>query len=287
MSDLYPQKIVQFRSQDASYSNDTWTFTLPEAIVATEQEEIAIEVINASIPYSFYGVNYANKYLNVTESEEDGSNPVSYLLTLTEGNYNAIQFLSLFQSAINSRSLVVGKSYVYSTSYDKFTNKATITLTSSNARSDFLFGSGADSNFDCEFLLGFHGGLDRTVTSSASLTSNSTMNMSPYEAVYIHSPNLGIVNSYETKTKNLSTILIKIPITSLPFSFIQWENTQNLRYKSTRNVIGTISFTLKDLDGDDIDIQNNNWYLSIKFLLLPKSDVFRVSRPDDMVPIEF
>lgn len=284
--DLFPQKIIHFRSQDATYLDGVWSFTLTEAIAVGENEEIGIEVINCSIPYSFYNINYANKYLDVIESEADGSNPVAYTITLTEGNYNAIQFLTLFQSAINIGSSTSGKSFTYNITYDRYTNKATFNITTSNAKTQFLFSSGANQRFDCEFLLGFFGG-DVSFTNSSPITSNSTMNMSPYEAVYIHSPNMGIVNSYDTKNKNLSTILIKIPVNNVPFSFIQFENTINLRYKSTRNTIGTITLALKDGDGDDIDIQNNNWYISLKFLILPKENVFRVSRPDDMVPIEF
>jgi hypothetical protein len=280
------QRVVHIRSLDSnSYTNGTWSFILPEAISVNQDEEIRVSVINASIPYSFYNVNYANKYLDVRESDANGSNAVNYTLTLTEGNYNAIQFLSLFQSAINSRSASVGKSFTYVITYDKFTNKGTFSLSSLNAKSVFLFSSGSNQRFDCEYLLGFSGG-DKTLTSSSPLTSNATINMSPYEAIYINS-NLGIVNNYYTKTSNLSPILLKVPITSLPFSYIQWENRSGdlLTYRSSRQVISTIEIQIKDADGDDIDLQNGTWFLSLKFHSYPRPRNFTVQRPDEMIPV--
>lgn len=280
-----PQRIVHVRSIDCRKIGDTWSVALPEAISVASDEEISIEIINASIPYSFYNVNYSNKYLSIQEEEIGGANPVSWTLTLTEGNYNAITFLSMFETAINSQSISSGKSFVYDVVYNKLTNTATISLTSSNSQSNFLFLTGSQSAFDCQYLLGFTLA-DFQFTTSTPLTSDGSMNMSPYDAIYIYS-NLGIINAYDTKTRNLTNILVKVPITSLPFSYIQWENTQNLSYKSNRTIINELQFQMKDFDGDSIDLRGANWFLSIKFIITRKSGIFQVPRPNEEVPVEF
>ena len=285
MSDVpNPQRILHIRSQDCTKIEGTWSVILPENIAVNSDEEISVEIINASIPYSFYNVNYANKYLSIREEEIGGANPVDWTLTLTEGNYNAITFLSAFQTAINSQSTSLGKGFTYTTTYNKLTNTATIALTSPNSQTNFLFRTGAQERFDCQYLLGFTFE-DFQFTTSSSLTSDASMNMSPYDSVYVYS-NLGIVNAYDTKTRNLTNILVKVPIISLPFSYIQWENTQNLSYKSNRSLINEIQIQMKDFDGDDIDLRNANWYMSIKFIITKKSNVFTVSRPNELVPVE-
>jgi hypothetical protein len=283
---VFQEKILHVRSQDCVYDSVSgiWTTNIPEGIACSIDEYIRIEVINAAIPYSFYNINETNRFLDIRESEEDGSNPVSYTLVLPIGNYNVIQFCSIFQSTINTLSASSGKSFTYTVAYDKFLNKATFVVSSANAKCEFLIASGVNERINAQFLMGFTL-KDFAFTTSTSLTSDATMNMSPYDAVYIYS-NLGITNAYDTKTKNLSNILIKIPITTLPFSYIQYENDQLTTFASYRSTIQSIEFSLKDMDGFDFNLNNGNWFISIKFVIEKKESTFRPTRPDELVELE-
>jgi hypothetical protein len=280
-----PNKIIHIRSIDCLLLNDVYSVSIPEAISVASDEELTIEVLNASIPYSFFNVNFSNKFLSIIEAELNGSNPVSWDLELPEGNYNSITFLSMFQTTINAQSISLGKSYNYSLSYNKTTNTATILLNSANAQTNFLFLTGNIARFDCQLLLGFSLA-DFQFVSNIPLVGDNSMNMSPYDAIYIYS-NLGITNSYDTKSRNLTNILVKIPITSLPFSYIQWENQQFLTYKSTKNTISNLEFRIADYDGDPIQLRGALWFLSIKFTISKKDKVFQVPRPNEQVPVEF
>jgi hypothetical protein len=283
---VFTEKILHVRSQDCVYDSQTgiWTTNIPEGIACSQDEYIRIEVINVAVPYSFYNINETNRYLDIRESEENGANPVSYTISLPIGNYNVIQFCSIFQSTMNTFSASSGKSYTYTVSYDKYLNKATYGVSSANAKCEFLIASGANETINAQYLMGFTLA-DFSFTTSTTLTSDATMNMSPYDAVYIYS-NLGITNAYDTKTKNLSNILIKVPITTLPFSYIQWENQQLLTFASYRTTIQTIEFAVKDMDGFNFNLNNGNWYISIKFVIEKKEDTFRPTRPDELVNVE-
>lgn len=277
-------KIIHIRSLDCLFVNNTYTVNLNEAITALADEEIVIEVLNASIPYSFYNVSKSNKFLSIREEDIGGANPIDYNLELVEGNYNAIQFVSMFQTTINQQSITKGKSFIYQCIYKKLTNNVEITLSSINSQSNFLFKTGILERFDCQFLLGFSFN-DFAFDTNTPLIGDGAVNMSPFDAVYITS-NLGIVNQYDTRNGNLTNILTKIPVNSLPFSYIQFTNIQNLSYKTNRTTIQSLQFELVDYDGDAIDVRFANWFLSIKLSIIKKQNVFVVPRPNEVVLAE-
>lgn len=278
-------KIIHVRSQDCLFLNNEFSVNLSEAISCSLDEEIEVEVLNASIPYSFFNVSETNGFLSIREEELDGSNALDYNLELILGNYNAVQFVSMFQTVINQQSITKGKSFVYICVYKKITNNVEISLISPNSQSNFLFKTGVIEKFDCEFLLGFSN-KDFKFNTNTILLGDGSVNMSPFDAVYIHS-NLGIINSYDTKNGNLTNILIKIPINTLPFSFIQFTNIQNLSYISNRNNIQSLIFQILDSDSDPINLRFANWFLSIKFTIIKKENVFELQRNSELVPVTF
>jgi hypothetical protein len=284
MADTLPNRVVHIRSRDCSFTDGVYTVGLKEPIFCLPNEEIIVELAFASIPYSFFNVevDYNNK-LDIIESELDGSNPVSTTITLDIGNYNAVQLLTALQSNLNTHT---GKGFVYSISYNKNTNQATFSTTSSNAKCQFLFQSGPNLDLDCMELLGFTVG-DYSFDTNTTLKSNSTMNVSPYDAVYMRSSSFGITNNYETKNKGISDILAKIPINTVPFGFITWTNDMRLSYISTKQVIEFMEIRITDLDGNILNLRENPWTISIVFGIRKKPEpTFIPLRPNQDLPIQ-
>lgn len=279
--------ISHIRSQDCykiDGNSDNIVCSLSEAITCSEDEEIFVEVINVSIPFSFYNINFSNKYLNIKETDLNNNNPQFFTIVLEEGNFSATQISQLLKIKLNEAS---PKNFQYDLIYNKYTNKLTFVLNSANAKATFLFSSGQNSRFDCQFVLGFKSDTgDISFQTGQSLTSNSTMNVSSIESIYIHS-NLGITNQYESSSKNISSILMKIPVNNIPFSYIQWENTANIKFISSLQVIQNIELALRDMDKDRIDLNNNDWYISIRFDIHRKSEdrIFRLKR-DQLIDVE-
>jgi hypothetical protein len=246
------------------------TFNLNEAIIAERGKAIKVQVLSASIPYSFYNINYSNKYLNVYVNHTNGLTPHFFTVQLAEGNYNAIEVGSLLQTALDSGDPLGHK---YSIVYNKKTNKYTFNVTSPKAVVSFLFLTGTNQRFDLQYVLGFYKNQDYSFGTGNPLTSDSTANVSPYEAIYIRS-NLVLTNQYDTRTKNLTDILCKIMVNNIPFSFIQYNPTLEEKYMTNLQVISNISFRLTDMDGDLVDLNNNQWFITLRFDVVDLENVF-------------
>ena len=178
------------------------------------------------------------------------------------------------------------KGFTYSISYNKNTNQATFSTTSPNAKCQFLFQTGVNIDLDCMELLGFTLG-DYSFDTNTTLTSNSTMNVSPYDAVYIRSGSFGITNNYETKNKGISDILAKIPINIVPFGFITWVNDMRLSYISTKQVVEFMEIRITDLDGNILNLRGNPWTLSIVFGIRKRpGPIFQPLRPNQDLAIQ-
>jgi hypothetical protein len=278
-------KVIHIRSSDCVYlngTNDNIVFNLTDNVICDPNEVILVQVLNASIPYSFYNVNYSNQFLDV--QEEINGITKNYSVEFEVGNYNIQQYTSLLQTYLNEQSNLNGHGFNYLVSYNKFNNKVSFSLTTANATTKFLFSSGPNHLYSNEFILGFDN-KDYQFNSLASLTSPNVVNMSPYENVLIHS-NLGITNQYETLSKNLSNILLKIPINSSPFSYIQYQDiSQNQKYVSSLTTITALNFWLTDSDNYRINLNNIPWYLTIKFEFIKKENHFTIER-DATIPVE-
>ena len=266
-------KIVHCRSTDMIKINGNTNqvaFALNEAIIADKDQNIYVQVLSASVPYSFYNINFSNKYLNVYTNHTNGLTPNYFTIVLEEGNYNAIQIADVVHTALEAQDPLGHK---YTVTYNKKTNKYTFTLTSPNAVTSFLFLSGANQRFDLQYVLGFYKLQDYTFSTGNPLISDSTANVSPYDAIYCRS-NIVLSNQYDTKSKNITDCLIRIPVNNIPFSFIQYSPTLTERYLTSLNTISVINFTLTDADGDLIDLNNNDWYISLRFDIVKKEDYF-------------
>ena len=266
-------KIVHCRSTDMIKINGNTNqvaFALNEAIIADKDQNIYIQVLSASVPYSFYNINFSNKYLNVYVNHTNGNTPHYFTIQLEEGNYNVLQLADSLKTLLDAQDPLNHK---YTITYNKKTNKFTFSTISPNAVVSFLFLTGANQRFDLQYVLGFYQIKDYTWGSGIPLTSDSTANVSPYDAIYCRS-NLVLSNQYDTKSKNITDCLIRIPVNNIPFSFIQYNPTLMERYLTSLNTISVISFTLTDADGDLIDLNNNDWYISLRFDIIKKEDYF-------------
>lgn len=275
------KKTVHINSRDCEKvqgSTSQISLTLSNAISCAEDEEIFVDLLSVSIPFSFYNINYSNKFLNVRESTSD-----YFTIQLQEGNYNVLQFINQVTTQLNSHS---PNGYTYVLTYNKYTNKITFSTPTIGAQIAFLFSSGVDHIYDMQYLLGFYIVKDYTFSDLTSITSDSTCNMSPLSTIFIHS-NLGIVDSYESNQRNISTIFAKVPINTTPFQFIQYEPTRNIRSLSNLSVIQTIILWLTDENNFLLDLNNNEWYVSIEFTTMKKdtSRIFKLLR-DELLNVE-
>ncbi len=227
-------------------------------ITCEEHEIFEITLLTASIPYSFYAINYSNKYLDVKE-RVNGIDSF-FTIFIEEGNYNSITFLNKVKTELNNMS-PNGIQYVID--YNKVTNKGEFDYNNNIPNINevvFLFQSGANSFFNLQTVMGFYQEIDMILP----MVSTSTMNLNPYANIFIHSPSLGITNSFDSMSKQNTTIIAKIPVNVAPFSNIFYENDLFTKYISGITSIGSIELALRDEFQLPIDMNQNDWFCTMK-----------------------
>ena len=262
--------VVHINSADCEKLNGTNTNHILCRIptLGDTGNNITIQLLTATIPFSFYNINNLFRFLSLRESETaDPTDFVNIDISVPEGNYSITQLQSELQSQLNANT-VKGVNYILS--YNRINNKLTFSTDTVGKTITLLFDTGNVSAVDLQNVLGFNRE-DYSFSISSSLTSVKPCNVSPYSNIYIVAPNLSITSQINSKFGNYSTILNKVPINNVPNSFIYYENDLFVKYRSGLTSISTIELKLTDEDGDLIDINGVNWFCSIKIILTPTS----------------
>jgi hypothetical protein len=144
---------------------------------------VAMKIISAEIPFSYYVVNSSNNTFVLTEDVTG----VAPDIVITPGNYTSSQMITEIDAKLSAASV----SETYTTTYSSSTNKFTITMTTvANATFTLTFGvAGGTTNTDLHWFLGFTSG----VNSSAGLVlvSPNTINLSGPNYLYVNSQKWG------------------------------------------------------------------------------------------------
>lgn len=276
--------VVHINSQDCvKVNNDTnhiiFTLSSPLGDVGYD---IYIQLLTATIPYSFYNINDFYRFLSIREALT--SNPSDFIdidLSIDAGNYNAIQLQSALQTALNNATQ---KGVNYIINYNKITNKYTFSTDTPDRTITFLFSSGNNSGRDLQRILGF-ALQDYSFTTSTSLTSPRPVNVSPYSNIFILAPSLNLTTNVSSKYGNISNILNKVPINNIPYSYIFYENDLFIKYKSGLSKVNQIELVLTDEDFDLVPIQNIDWFCSLKITLVPKEKGMLLDMLNDLLPV--
>jgi hypothetical protein len=278
-------KIIHIRSQDCilpdeSGFNSNITFTLNEAITCKQTETILVRPLSTTIPFSWYNVNYANSWIDWQETDASG-NTSAHSYQVPVGNYNILQVSAAIQQGMTATS---GRGFVYKFTYDKITNRMVFQITQGHGTCKMLFKTGAHSIYSCRFMLGF-GAKDVSFTDTAPTVSTQTCDVSAYENIYIHS-NLGITNQYISSSRNVSDVLVKIPVNGAPYSYLFWENIARTEYASSLKIISAINIYLTDSEGHSLNLNGNDWFMSIEFIIVPTLEAIELQRNNEMIPID-
>ena len=223
---------------DKIYSNNNadTEFYLP-LIEIPSQYHLHINVVHASIPFTFYNINSSNNVLNYSI---EGTN---YSFIIAQGNYNVINLKDYLMS--NLPGFII--------TYSPITNKYTFTQN--------YYGFSFLNTSTCLNILGFS---QQTITSNGtSLTSTQSVNLNPIRCVCICSDLPSSNISLNSKNKN--NILCSIPITTQPNSIITYLNHNNFKINTYANVLSSLRIQLMDQDGNLLNLNGTNWSMTIQF----------------------
>jgi len=281
-TDSTPSKILHIRSGDADNYVDQelttgFSITFNEVIRCEDDELMLISLNSAEIPYSFYNIDYKNKYLNIIESQIDNTNIFNIQIVIPESNYNAYEFATILQTLLNNNSQ---HNIIYTITYDKKTNKFTYLINKNNHKVIFNF-----SNSDSPYLqMGFNKSSSITLLHNTSLLCDNSIQMFDLHALYIRTN--FITNNLNSTTKGYTNILQKIPITTGPNSIIY-----HLPINSHDNLIdiktfNNINIRLTDEQNRLIDLQGLHFEISILFKFIKNIKYIPVNRLEEIYNID-
>lgn len=159
------------------------TFLLPRPLT----DVVAIKLLNAEIPFSYYVFHSNNNTFTLAESGVGGTATV----TIPIGNYTSSSLASAFGTALTTASSTLGVK-TYTVAYSTLTQKFTITSTAAAGTTFTLtFGNSSDpGNTNPRFYLGFPAGAT-TSTTTPALVSPNVPQISGANYVYLNSETFG------------------------------------------------------------------------------------------------
>lgn len=214
-------------------------FNLP-LIVLPRNAKIYLSVQSASIPYSFYNVDYFNNKL--VYNLNAGSD---ITIEIPQGNYSTTSLKNYLLTAMTGFSII----------YSSLNN----TFTFTHGTYNFQF----KSTSTCMEILGFDENSTYNSTSKV-LTSINSINLFTIRNIYIASNNLSLTN-INNSTLNLCNILASIPLTSGANSVITYCNTNNIKtvVNDVKNFT-LLQLALTDQDGDILDLNGCHWSMTLQ-----------------------
>ena len=246
--------ILHVRSKDATQLDENYNthfqVELKAPILLEPTEELHCYMSSAEIPYSFYCISsdLENNTLYYNTSST---------LVLPNQNYTPDEVIV----KMNADS---GFNALFTTSYNRFTNKITITNTTGSSH----IINWTKSNLNK--ILGFGSKTsDDTIAGSGTTISPDMLNLASVHSIMVHS-NLSQANVLSTRSGN-STILQKISIDVNAYDII-YLNQDDFRTIniSHQPVVDRLTFKLTDQNNFMLQLNNLNYEFSIIFNVYPR-----------------
>jgi len=239
----------QYASSYNNGNNADCNFSLPN-IEAEDGYYIHLSVLTCVIPYSFYNIDSTNNCLFyqeiLTDANGSPTGTLNTTLYIDSGNYNALQLASYLTSKLTRMTIT----------YSTITGKYTFINSSYN----FIIKSQFSN---CLSLLGCSTNDLYNTSALKMLVSNTPANLSPRQCICINT-NLPTGNINNQLGSNRS-IICSIPIISLPFSLITYNNFNGAKFNLYSNFFNNISLRLTDQTGKTLNL--NNQFFSITLQL--------------------
>ena len=228
---------INLSSSSATIKNNSYNsvmiFNLP---VMKKEKNILynqVSLINAQIPVSYYTINENNNLFVLSSA--------SY--TLTNGNYNATSFKTMFLNLLGSS---------FSMSLDISTGKYTLSCTSSFT---------ILSTTTCYKILGLEKNKSYTVSSSLTF---------PYPCNFLGINRLKIksavfkTNNLDSNSDGYSNLLATIPVDTSQYSLITYNNLVNFKNIFNNTDIDYVDITITDESNNIVNFNGIDAHITLQ-----------------------
>lgn len=161
------------------------------------------KLLEVILPFSWYVIDDYNNTFQFSESA--GGPPGGQTITITPGNYNSSTITGILDILINAASAANGNSFLYTTTYDPFTNRLSIGRTLGSGTFTLTFGTtGDDGTTNPRLWLGFLDG-DNQSTGSLLVAPN-ILNLNGPQYVFLNSSIFGRQTLYALPQTSLTSL---------------------------------------------------------------------------------
>lgn len=262
MSDIIVEKrLINLNSTNSTnkyngtfLSNVDFNFT---NILADDKDIVNVQggVLDATLPISYYTINYAN---NLLVYDISGA---TNLLTISVGNYN----FNTLKTELEAKFLSL--SHIFTVTINKNTGVLTFVYTSTGGGQ---FNGFLKTGSTCFKVLGFDPNTDYPSTGSTTLTAPYLLNLLGFKKIKICSLVFN-TGSYDSSVLSSSNLICSIPVNASSYGLLIYNNVDTTYGNLTnfRN-ISTIDIQLYNEDGVFINFNNTDWTITLCLLVYRK-----------------
>jgi len=255
---------IAIRSRDLNLTsqqdyNNSGTLNLFENITAADDEVLAVSLISATIPNSFFNLSNNNKNNKLKFKETGDADYIT--LTIPSGSYDILELSSLIKTLLEANST---NTLTYTLTYDEISNALTIknsNPTVKNTTFDFTI---EDS---CRRFLGFKS-QEISITTTNGITSDRAVDITDTRnSIYIRLPNLSNNKVMESSTGKFSNIIAQVPVALSRNTFFNFDPPVEFVCELTQKQINSIAINITyQEETEAVNFENADREINLKVM---------------------
>lgn len=267
---------IAIRSRDLNLTsqqdfNNSGTLNLFENITAQDDEVLAVSLVSATIPNSFFNLSNNNKNNKLKFKETGDADFIT--LTIPSGSYDILELSSLIKTLLESNS---SNTLTYTFTYDEISNALTIknsNPTVKNTTFDFTI---EDS---CRRFLGFKS-QEISITTTNGITSDRGVDITDTRnSIYIRLPNLSNNKVMESSSGKFSNIISQVPITLSRNTFFNFDPPVEFVCELTQKQINSIAINITYQDETEaVKFEGCDWEINLKIMFFKSHHIHEQQR---------
>lgn len=248
--------------------NNSGRFNLFSNIIAEEDETLAVELVSATIPNSFYNLSNNNNNNKLTFSETGFSEAT---ITIPSGSYNILELSDKIKELMEAESSSNMNGLIYTFSYDEINNLLTIKNNNPTVKNTTFNFTGDNT---CRRFLGFSSN-SFTINSTNGITSDRAVDITDTRnSLFIRLPNLSNNKIIESSSGKFSNIIAQVPVLLGRNNFFTFDPPTTFKCELTQKQINSIDVLITyQEETNGVNFENADWEINlmISFFKAPKS----------------
>ena len=255
---------IAIRSRDLNLTsqqdfNNSGTLNLFENITAADDEVLAVSLISATIPNSFYNLSNNNKNNKLKFKETGDTDYIT--LTIPSGSYDILELSSVVKTLLEANST---NGLTYTFTYEEISNELTIKNSNPTVKSTTFDFTNEDS---CRRFLGFKS-QEISITTTNGITSDRAVDITDTRnSIYIRLPNLSNNKVMESSTGKFSNIIAQVPVALSRNTFFNFDPPVEFVCELTQKQINSIAINITyQEETEAVNFENADWEINLKVM---------------------